>query len=102
MSEQDRLAWAPGDIEFVDANSPAPPPFADSSRRRAVRIDAEHRAMGPAARGHLQNLIDYYMKKPHPFTECVRDNTKRFGEDGAKRVCAVLKDMGEGTTKWRK
>lgn len=58
--------------------------------------------MGPAARGHIQSLIDYYMKKPHPFTECVRDNTKRFGPEGAKRVCATLKDMGEGTTKWRK
>ena len=31
--------------------------------------DRETRAMGPAARGHIQSLIDYYMKKPHPFTE---------------------------------
>lgn len=57
--------------------------------------------VGPAARAHLENLIKYYMSKPHPFTECVRDNTKRFGEDGAKRVCATLKDIGEGTTNWR-
>jgi hypothetical protein len=31
----------------------------------------------------------------------VRDNRKRFG-DRAERVCAVVKDMGERTTKWRK
>src|SRR5206468_11785638 len=32
--------------------------------------------VGPAARHHLENLIKYYMSKPHPFTECVHDNTK--------------------------
>lgn len=58
-------------------------------------------SVGPAARAHLHGLIEYYMKKPHPFTACVRDNTKRFGKDGAERVCATLKDIGEGTTKWR-
>lgn len=59
------------------------------------------KTVGPAARAHLKSLIAYYMKKPHPFTACVHDNTKRFGEEGAKRVCATLKDIGEGTTKWR-
>jgi hypothetical protein len=56
----------------------------------------------PDARAHLRNLINYYMRKRHPWAECVRDNSRRFGPEGAKRVCAVLKDLGEGTTRWRK
>jgi hypothetical protein len=58
--------------------------------------------VGPAARKKLSSLIKFYMSKPHPFAACVRDNTKRFGKDGAERVCATLKDIGSGTTKWRK
>lgn len=57
--------------------------------------------VGPAARKKLKGLLDYYRKKPHPFGACVRDNTKRFGKDGAERVCATLKDLEMGTTKWR-
>ena len=56
--------------------------------------------VGPEARHRLAGLIKYYAKKPHPFRACVSDNTKRFGEDRAKRVCAVIKDI-RGTTKWR-
>lgn len=65
------------------------PPGTDISRNQA------------AARGSLKNLIAFYMKKPHPFTACVRDNTKRFGRERAERVCATLKDLGTGTTHWR-
>src|SRR3954468_21342109 len=68
-----------------------------------VVIESGHLDVGPAARKKLSGLIKYYMKKPHPFTSCVRDNTKRFGVEGAKRVCATLKDIGEGDrTTWRK
>jgi hypothetical protein len=64
---------------------------------------AGHLDVGPEARRKLSGLIKYYMQKPHPFTACVRDNTKRFGPEGAKRVCATLKDIGEGdNTHWRK
>jgi len=63
---------------------------------------ASSKDVGPEARRKLRGLIQFYMKKPHPFTACVRDNTKRFGPEGAKRVCATLKDIGTGTTKWRK
>lgn len=56
----------------------------------------------PGERKKLRNLIKFYMEKPHPFAACVRDNTKRFGPERAKKVCAVLKDIGRGTTKWRK
>ena len=62
--------------------------------------EADGKAVGPAARGNLENLIEYYRKKPHPFTACVRDNRKRFG-DRAEAVCARLKDIMMGTTKWR-
>lgn len=49
----------------------------------------------------LHGLLDYYAKKPHPFTACVRDNRKRFGPL-VNQYCAVLKDVIEGNTKWRK
>jgi hypothetical protein len=66
-------------------------------------VTAGHNDVGPEARRKLSGLIKYYMQKPHPFTACVRDNTKRFGVEGAKRVCATLKDIGEGdNTHWRK
>lgn len=54
----------------------------------------------PEARRRLRGLMEYYAKKPHPFRACVRDNRKRFGPN-AERVCAVLKDLIRGTTKWR-
>lgn len=61
-------------------------------------LDAD--SVGPAARSKLSGLIKHYMSKPHPFTSCVTDNRKRFGER-AEAVCATLKDIGAGTTKWR-
>lgn len=43
------------------------------------------------------------MRKPAPFTSCVADNRERFPLPGqAERICATLKDIGRGTTKWRK
>jgi hypothetical protein len=57
--------------------------------------------VGPEARRKLKGLLKFYAKKPHPFTACVRDNTKRFGKERAEKVCAVLKDIIRGTTKWR-
>lgn len=65
------------------------PPGTDIARNQAAK------------RGPLKNLISFYMKKRHPFRACVRDNTKRFGPDGANRVCATLKDLGMNTTHWR-
>jgi hypothetical protein len=61
-----------------------------------------HKQVGADARKKLGPLVRHYMKQAHPFTSCVNDNTKRFGKDRAERVCAVLKDVGKGTTKWRK
>lgn len=58
-------------------------------------------AVGPRAKGKLAPLMAHYGKMAHPFTACVADNTKRFGPERAKRVCAVLKDLIRGTTKWR-
>lgn len=53
-------------------------------------------------RKRVEPLVKHYMSKPHPFAACVADNTKRFGPEGAKKVCAVVKDMGYRSTKWRK
>lgn len=56
--------------------------------------------VGPDAKKKLRGLMKHYASKPHPFAACVRDNRKRFG-DRAENVCAVLKDLIRGTTKWR-
>lgn len=58
-------------------------------------------ASNPQKMAHLRYLVAYYRKKPHPFTQCVRDNEKRFGLERAKKICAVVKDIGEGGTDWR-
>lgn len=57
--------------------------------------------VGPDARKKLRGILDHYRKMAHPFTACVKDNTKRFGPERAKKVCAVLTDIEKGTTKWR-
>lgn len=59
-----------------------------------------YKAVTPAAKMKLKGLLKYYAKQPKPFTACVRDNRKRFGPR-AEQVCAVLKDIIRGTTKWR-
>lgn len=56
--------------------------------------------VGPVAKKKLSGLLKFYAKKAHPFTACVNDNRKRFGPR-AEAVCAVLKDIIRGTTKWR-
>lgn len=57
--------------------------------------------VGPDARNKLRGILKHYAKSPHPFRECVRDNMKRFGPGRTEAVCATLKDMIRGTTKWR-
>lgn len=62
---------------------------------------SEADTVGPRQRHQLRGLLRYYAKKEHPFTACVKDNTKRFGPGGADKVCATLKDIIRGTTHWR-
>lgn len=61
----------------------------------------EYQTVSPQAKHKLKGILQHYAKEPHPFQACVDDNTKRFGLNGAQRVCAVLKDIIRGTTKWR-
>ena len=68
-------------------------------RRLDVILSADD--VGPDARAHLRGLLSHYAKSPHPFRECVRDNLKRFGPGRTEKVCATLKDMIRGTTRWR-
>lgn len=68
---------------------------------RKLEIMLGAKDVGPHARYKLRNLLKYYAKKPKPFTACVRDNRKRFGPR-TEAVCATLKDIIRGTTKWRK
>lgn len=57
--------------------------------------------VSPHARQQLSKLLAHYAKKPHPFRACVRDNMKRFGPGRTEKVCATLKDIIRGTTRWR-
>ena len=59
------------------------------------------RTVGPEARRKLGGLLKYYSKKKQPFRACVKDNMKRFGPGRTEAVCATLKDLMMGTTKWR-
>lgn len=50
----------------------------------------------------LSGIISHYAKMAHPFSACVRDQIKHgLSDDHAKRRCAVVTDLGKGTTKWR-
>lgn len=50
----------------------------------------------------LQPIIDHYKGMVHPFGTCVRDQLKHgLSRDHAERRCAVVKDLGRKTTKWR-
>lgn len=66
----------------------------------AFDLELSAKTVGPEARQKLRKLLKFYAQKPHPFTACVRDNRKRFGS-GTEAVCATLKDIIRGTTKWR-
>lgn len=71
---------------------------------RGVELDVKvpnYKLVGPAAKKKLSGLINHYRKSAKPFTQCVADNTKRFGAERAKKVCAVLTDLEKNTTKWR-
>jgi hypothetical protein len=62
---------------------------------------SEADTVGPHQRHQLRGLLRYYAKMAHPFRQCVRDNTKRFGPGAVDKVCATLKDIIRGTTHWR-
>jgi len=73
----------------------------DSALDRRIGLMLGSRDVSPDAKRKLKGLLKHYAKKPRPFTACVRDNRERFGQKGAERVCATLKDIIRGTTKWR-
>lgn len=56
----------------------------------------------PAARKKVDPLVKHWMSKPHPFTACVAELGPEKGVEAAKRICAVVKDMGMQSTHWRK
>ncbi len=60
------------------------------------------KTVSPEARVQLRHLLSHYAKQAHPFRACVRDNMKRFGPGRTEKVCATLKDIIRGTTKWRR
>lgn len=72
----------------------------DKLLEAAAEHFSEADTVGPEARRKLMPILKKYAKSPHPFRACVKDNRKRFGPR-VNAVCAVLKDIIRGTTKWR-
>jgi hypothetical protein len=56
----------------------------------------------PENRKKVDPLVKHWMKHAHPFTACYNELAPEKGAEAAKRICAVVKDMGMRTTKWRK
>jgi hypothetical protein len=79
----------------------SPVDLSDEEFDTYVSICLSAKDVSPADKKKLSGLLKHYAKMKHPFTACVRDNTKRFGRERAERICAVLKDIIRGTTKWR-
>lgn len=57
--------------------------------------------VGPEQRHQLRGLLKHYAKQDRPFSACTRDNMKRFGPGRTEKVCATVKDIIRGSTKWR-
>lgn len=72
-------------------------------REEAAKGQGGASTVGASARKTLAPLVKHYMGQAKPFTACVRDQIKHgLSQDHAQRRCAVVKDIGSGTTKWRK
>jgi hypothetical protein len=91
QAREDRLLdeWLDRQMDVLLAHAGAAPGVSEAD------------TVGPDARHKLRGILRHYAKDPHPFTACVHDNLKRFGPGRTERVCAVLKDIIRGTTKWR-
>lgn len=76
--------------------------FDDIDRRLDLLLANYQRVTSnPRSMGYLRFLLRHYAKSPTPWRTCVAENTKRFGPEKVKGLCAVLKDTLRGTTKWR-
>ena len=90
------------DIELAAAQSEREEILFDEYLDRQLDIlFSEADTVGPDARHKLKGILRHYAKMAHPFRACVKDNTKRFGPGQVEKVCATLKDIIRGTTKWR-
>src|ERR1700747_3153568 len=49
---------------------------------------------------YLRFLLKHYSASEHPWTDCMKDNLKRFGSK-TKGLCGVLKDVLRQNTHWR-
>lgn len=58
--------------------------------------------VSPENRKKVDPLVKHWMGHAHPFTACVNELAPEKGMEAAKRICAVVKDMGMKSTKWRK
>lgn len=54
-----------------------------------------------SARRELSAILKHYATTPNPYRTCVADNLEKFGPGKTEKVCATIKDMIRGTTRWR-
>lgn len=71
------------------------------SRLELLLANYQRVTANPRTMGYLRFLLKHYAKSAHPFTDCVKDNMKRFGPGRTEGVCATLKDTIRQTTYWR-
>lgn len=58
---------------------------------------------GDVTASDKRKIKGFLAKYGNDFTQCVKDQKKHgLSDDHAKRRCAVIKDVAQGTTKWRK
>lgn len=89
------------DLTLVQARQQREDILLDDFIDKRLDVLLSAKTVGPEARRKLRNLLKHYAKKRHPFRACVRDNMKRFGPGRTEAICATLKDIIRGTTKWR-
>ena len=60
--------------------------------------------VSPSSRKKLSGILSWARKQPKPFTACMNSEGLRArvpDPERRKKICAVMKDMSRGTTKWR-
>jgi hypothetical protein len=64
-----------------------------------------YKLVSPSSRKKLSDILSWARKQPHPPGACMRSKELTAKVPDPKRrakICAVMKDMALGTTKWRK
>lgn len=75
--------------------------FSKLAEAEVGKLGTNWKQVTPENRAKVDPLVRHWMKEAHPFTACVAHLTPKKGAEAAKKICAVVKDMGERSTSWR-